>query len=138
MQTIEFDSGMEEFRLSTGGVLRFNPADPNLYARFLEAEDQVEQLEKALLADAGAMEQENAGKAALTLLKKADRELKNILNRVFGGENDFHALLGGVNLLAVAGNGRRVVENLFAALEPVLEAGISRCAQQAAQQARQC
>ena len=134
MQTIEFDSGMEEFRLSCGGVLRFNPADPNLYARFLESEDKLDQLEKALLADARAMEQENAGKAVLVLLHKADWELKNILGWVFGEENDFHALLGGVNLLAVAGNGRRVVENLFSALEPVLEDGISRCARQAAQQ----
>lgn len=31
-------------------------------------------------------------------------------------------------LLAVAGNGERVITNLFAALQPVLEAGARQCA----------
>ena len=127
MKKITFDTGLEQFKLP-GGVLRFNPADPNLYIRFMEAEQRLLCLEETLRTDADAMEEKETGKVILTLMQKADTELKNILSWVFGEENDFHKLLGGVNLLAEASNGRRVVENLFLALEPVLEEGICRCA----------
>ena len=55
--------------------------------------------------------------------------MKQVLNGIFGGENDFETLLEGVNLLAVADNGERVVTNLFAALEPILTEGARRCAE---------
>ena len=32
---LNIDTGVEEFRVNGRGVLRFNPADPNLYHRFL-------------------------------------------------------------------------------------------------------
>lgn len=31
---LNIDTGVEEFRVNGRGVLRFNPADPNLYHRF--------------------------------------------------------------------------------------------------------
>ena len=49
---------------------------------------------------------------------------------------DFQKILSGVNLLAVADNGERVVTNLFAALEPVLVEGAKRCASQQAEAIR--
>ena len=58
--------------------------------------------------------------------------MKAILNWVFGGSNDFQKLLVGINLLAVAEKGERVVTNLFAALEPVLIEGAKLCANQRA------
>ena len=70
------------------------------------------------------------------LMTKADEKMKGILNWVFGGENDFQQLLNGVNLLAVADNGERVVTNLFGALEPVLVEGAKRCADEQAAKAR--
>ena len=54
---------------------------------------------------------------------------------MFGEENDFDALLGGVNLLAVAGNGERVITNLLQALLPVLTEGAKLCAAGQAEQA---
>ena len=33
---LNIDTGVEEFRVNGRGVLRFNPADPNLYHRFLD------------------------------------------------------------------------------------------------------
>ena len=63
------------------------------------------------------------GQKALELLEKADRKTKEVLTWVFGEENDFDRLLGGVNLMAVAANGGRVVTNLFAALQPQVQAG---------------
>lgn len=61
--------------------------------------------------------------------------MKQLLNWIFGGDNDFHKLLDGVNLLAVADNGERVITNLLQALEPVLLEGAKRCADQQAKAA---
>ena len=126
MEKITFDSGVREFKLGSGGVLRFNPADPNLYARFMEAAEKIKAIEEELSAAAQA--EDHSGTAALVLLQSADEKMKQTLNWVFGEGADFDKLLGGVNLLAMGGNGERVVTNLFAALEPVLISGAKCCA----------
>lgn len=133
MQKLTFDSGMQDFRLP-GGVLRFNPADPNVYARFLEAAQELKNLENSL---AGQLQKEPSGQAVLTAMKDADLRIKAILNRVFGGETDFDRLLCGVNLLAAAENGERVITNLLAALQPILVGGAQRCAKTKADEAVQ-
>ena len=40
--------------------------------------------------------------------------------------NSFDAIVDGVNLMAVAGNGERVITNLLAALYPVIEQGVQK------------
>ncbi len=132
MEKIQIDNGIREYRINGDGVLRFNPADPNLYMRFLDAAEMLQKIEESMLGSAG----EN-GERTVHLMAQADREMKQVLSRVFGEENDFHKLLGGVNLLAVANNGERVVTNLFAALQPILAQGAQRCAQDTAAVARQ-
>ena len=124
MQNIQFDSGIRTYRINGEGILRFNPGDPNVYARFLEAVEKLKEAEKELTEQA-----ETAQDAQIVeLVAKADRKMKEILNWVFGAGNDFGQILKGVNLLAVADNGESVITNLFAALEPVLIAGAKRCA----------
>lgn len=132
MEKIQFDSGVRSYRINGGGILRFNPGDPNLYSRFLEAVGKLQEAEKELTWQAETAQAEDIVK----LMQQADEKMKNILGWVFGESNDFHKLLGGVNLLAVADNGERVVTNLFAALEPVLVEGAKRCAGQQAEKAR--
>lgn len=152
METIQFDSGIREYRLEGLGVLRFHPGDPNLYARFLEAAQEISQVEKQLTQQAQALqamgkgeetpvenaastpdngenpnETQDAGKQTVLVLQEADRQIKKILTRVFGGDNDFEKLFSGVSLLAVAGNGERVITNLFAALQPILSQGAATC-----------
>lgn len=122
MKRIKLDSGLEEVAIGCG-VLRFNPRDPNLYVRFQAAVERLQQVEKDLTENAP-----EDGIAAAKLLQKADEKMKEILAWVFGPGNDFEEILGGVNLLAVAKNGERVVTNLFDALEPVLLAGAKTCA----------
>ena len=136
MEKLIFDSGIREFQINGGGVLRFNPGDPNLYGRFLDAMEKVRGVEQELVDRAKEMEQvQDSGAAVLGLLRETDRKLKELLDEVFGEGNDFDALLGGVNLLAVAGNGRRVIENLLGALQPILAQGAEACAKQEAEQA---
>lgn len=135
MEKIKFDAGMHSYRLGDLGVLRFNPSDPNLYSRFLEALEKLRSLEGALPERVAHLDAAD-GAGVVDILTQVDKEMKALLNWVFGPGNDFHEILRGVNLLAVAGNGERVVTNLFAALEPVLVSGAKRCAQEQAQAAK--
>lgn len=132
MKKIKLDAGLEEVLIG-GGVLRFNPRDPNLFARFESAAEKLQTVEKEMVEKAKTSEQD--GLAVMQILQDADKTMKEILSWVFGGGNDFDAILQGVNLLAVASNGQRVVTNLFAALEPMLMAGAKDCAQHRAEQA---
>ena len=132
MENIQFDSGIRTYRINGEGILRFNPGDPNVYARFLEAVDKLKEAEKELTEQA----QTSQDAQIVELVAKADREMKQILNWVFGEGNDFGQILKGVNLLAVADNGETVITNLFAALEPVLIAGAKRCAGELAAKAK--
>lgn len=132
MEKIQFDAGQRSYRINGAGILRFNPSDPNVYTRFLEAAEKLRAVEKNL-----TQEQADSPEALLQCMSRADREMKGILSWVFGSHNDFDSLLEGVNLLAVAENGERVVTNLFAALEPVLLEGAKRCAAEQTQIAQQ-
>ncbi len=115
MEKITFDNGVREFCVNGRGVLRFNPADPNVYLRLSQAEEKIRKIEESL---------SRKGEADARSLWEADRQLKEILNWIFGPENDFEQIAGNVNLLAVAKNGRQVVDNFFTALEPVLTRGV--------------
>ena len=123
MEKIQFDSGLRSYKLGQG-VLRFNPADPNVYARFMEAADKLRSVEQELVSG----DWREKGGDVVQVLLEADRKMKDILGWVFGPGNDFDAMLSGVNLLAVAENGQRVATNLLSALEPVLIAGAKVCA----------
>lgn len=135
MEKIQFDSGVREYRINGDGILRFNPGDPNVYARFMEAAQKLQDMEKELVEQAKAMEGQDSGAQLVRLMAQADKQMKEVLGWVFGQNNDFDKLLGGVNLLAVAANGERVVTNLFAALQPILVAGAESCAKEKADEA---
>ena len=127
MKQLTFDSGIKEFKINNNGVLRFNPSDPNLYSRFMEAAGKIQAVEEKLINDAKKMNSEggdNHGELVLQLLTNAYKEVKKILTEVFGKENDFDQILDGVNLLAVGTNGERVITNFLSALLPVFQDGI--------------
>lgn len=131
MEKIIFDSGIKEYEINNNGVLRFNPSDPNVYARFFDAAEQIQQIENDLVKKGESLnDAENSGEAAIRLMQEADTKVKGILSDVFGESNDFDKLLGGVNLLAVACNGERVITNLMQAMVPIIEQGAKRCAEQ--------
>lgn len=130
MKKLTFDSGVQEFRINGGSVLRFNPGDPNVYARFMEAAEKLQVMETDLAQKAKELEDNDSGTAVVKLMAEADKQMKDVLGWVFGQGNDFDKILGGVNLLAVAANGERVVTNLLTALQPVLIAGAEACAQE--------
>lgn len=129
MEILNFDSGIREYKINNNGVLRFNPGDPNVYARFFEAVERLQEIEKELVSKAKALEEKD-GVAVLQILSDADKQMKDALNWVFGNGNDFDEIMEGVNLMAVATNGERVITNLINALTPILQEGAETCAQQ--------
>lgn len=136
MEKLFFDSGVKEFQVNEGGVLRFNPSDPNVYARFLSVMGKIQAVEDELVAKARDIQQSEdqaeSGAAVLRLMSEADRKTKDLLTEAFGAGNDFDEILGGVNLLAVASNGERVITNFLAVLQPIMVSGAENCAKQQA------
>lgn len=130
MEKLIFDTGMKSFTVNDGGVLRFNPSDPNVYARFVEAAAKIQAVEDDMVKKAQSIkaEGEEAGEAALKLMKEADQEMKKILGWVFGEINDFEKIFAGVNLMAVGENGERVITNFISALLPIMQTGAQKCA----------
>lgn len=122
MNILKLDLGIKEYQLTENGVLRFNPSDPNVYARFLDAEKDIRAVEQEAAVKAKA-ETDNIGGTAIRIMEEADSKIKDILNRIFGHGNNFHAILEGVNVLAVGSNGIRIISNLLEVLTPIMEQG---------------
>ena len=103
---LNIDTGVEEFRVNGRGVLRFNPADPNLYHRFFAAGAELDGYDAALTKALAALDGDEQQRAAagLALLNEYDGKIKKLLTGIFGAENDFDAILGGVNLAGVGAN----------------------------------
>ncbi len=127
MERLVIDTGIKEYDINGNGVLRFNPSDPNVYARFMDALPELEKMEqeyearvKKLPPDA---DETKASTELLNATRDIDQNIKRTLATVFGEENDFNKLLGGANLMAVAGNGKRIIANLLEALSPIVQAG---------------
>lgn len=125
MEKIVFDGGLKEYEVG-GGILSFNPSDPNVYTRFMEATDKLRAIEDTLVNKAKATD--GSGEAVLQLLRDADLEAKQVLGWVFGEQNDFDKILNGTNLLAVGTNGERILTNFLQALLPVIKSGAEACA----------
>lgn len=128
MEQLNFDSGIKEFKMNSNGVLRFNPGDPNVYARFMEAAEKIQEIESEMAAKVKTLDNsETNGAAVLQIVAEADKQMKETLNWVFGRGNDFDEIMDGVNLMAVASNGERVITNLLNALLPVIQDGAEKC-----------
>lgn len=135
MQKLNFDLGIKEYEIG-GGVLRFNPSDPNVYTRFLEAANKLTEIEKRLMAKAKEAEGGSTGETMLKLMEETDKETKELLAWIFGAKNDFDAIFCGANILGVGANGERIITNFIHAVQPILEKGARSCARQQVNQAK--
>ena len=64
---LNIDTGVEEFRVNGRGVLRFNPADPNLYHRFFAAGAELDGYDAALTKALAALDGDEQQRAAAGL-----------------------------------------------------------------------
>ena len=131
MKELSAESGIQEYRINGGAVLCFDHQDPHPKERLAQAESKLRAMEKQLTRKLNAVKKKpahDAGAAAIALMCKTDKRMKKILNDIFGLDNDFDKILEGVNLMAVAGNGKRVITNLLDVLQPIMEDGAQACA----------
>lgn len=139
MELLNFDSGIKEYQINGKGVLRFNPSDPSVYGRFMDAMDDIKAVEREMTEKAKKAENKQGaerGEEVIRIMCESDKKMKEILNVVFGHGNNFDEILEGVNLMAVATNGNRVVTNLINALQPLMESGARACASDAVETAK--
>ncbi len=131
---LKFDDGIKEFEVNGKELLRFNPSDPNVYRRFFEVAEELPAMEEDFRKRAERLDKEDAV-ALLGLMGELDKKVKERLSYVFGPENDFERILGGVNLMAVGQNGQRIVVNVLEAFQPILEEGVKQHRKEAAAEA---
>lgn len=127
MKKLIIDTGVQEFDIN-GKILRFNPADINVFKRLMDARDKITGIEQSLVEKAQNIAEGNLGATVIHLMAEADAEMKKVLRDIFGSENDFEEIFAGVNLMAVATNGERVITNFLAAITPILEEGARKAA----------
>lgn len=137
-----FDDGILRLDVNGNGLLCFNPSDFNVYQRFCALVKELPKLEEQYKAEVEQMPEdasegeiiELAGRE-LDRAKEIDAAVKQKLSGVFGTNNDFDKLLGGVNLMAFGSNGERIITNLLNALTPYLEDGVKKHMDDAAAEA---
>ena len=136
MELLNIDIGLKSYQFVEGApALVFNPSDPNVYARYMNAMDSIKAVETEMAQKASSVKIENdtvearaaAGSESLKIMAETDRRIKEILNGIFGSGNDFNDILRGVNLMAVTASGDRVINNVLNALSPIMEAGAKSC-----------
>ena len=123
MEKLVFSTGMEEYPLENGGVLRFNPRDPSVLERFLALEEKIGSLKPQ-------------GQTPVEKWADADSRCRQMLAEVFPG-NDFGQILGLGNCLALCENGASVMGNFLAAVEGVLEHGVKVLMEEAIRKAKE-
>lgn len=129
MEKITIDTGVVEYEVN-GTPLRFNPSDYNVYARFFEFYNELDELTKPYADASSAQQDEETGvdekgfaKTAdlLALAKETDGKIKERLAYVFGEGNDFDAMFHGVNVLAANDSGNLIIEDFLNAVMPLIE-----------------
>ena len=128
-----FDDGLVRLDINGNGTLTFNPSDFNVYERFYALSKELPEIEKKYAAEVEPMP-ENMDSAQVAKLagreliraKEIDAEVKAKLSAVFGAGNDFDRLLGGINIMAFGSNGERIISNLLTALQPYIEEGVKK------------
>lgn len=130
MEKLNISVGIKRYQLVEGGaLLSFNPGDPNVYARYMENIPKIKEVEQEMSAKAKTVDVNaaDAGEKTLQLMRETDIRMKEILNQIFGKENNFDEILLGVNLMAVTDSGDRVISNVLEALTPIMNSGAKSC-----------
>lgn len=129
MESLTFDTGVKEYEVNGSGTLRFNPTDPNVYARLLKAKDDICLVEaeyvKNLETARKNQDKRKFSESAAQALSEADAKVKDILSNVFGQDNDFHKIFDGVSIVALQRDGKtRVLSAFLDAVVPIMKNGM--------------
>ena len=127
MEQLTLDVGIKEYNINGKAVLRFNPADPNVYERYISAIEKIDEIEKEMSEKAKKIKESDKDYSvkSLHLMREADIKAKEILSNIFGEGNDMEQIFEGVNVMAVSTTGKRVIENFMDIIGPIIESGAS-------------
>lgn len=133
MENLIFDNGVKEYSINGRATLCFNPADPNVYARYVDSVEKINEIEAGMRATGASLDENSPdyAKQSLDIMRDADAKVKAMLRETFGAKNDFDAIFDGVNVMGVAVNGKMVITNFMEMLAPILEDGAKRFVDQA-------
>ena len=124
MKQLTIDTGVEEFSVNGRACCASTPPTPTSTTGFLMRARPSRPWTKSWRRRPPPCREGDAGtEAGLALLADYDGRIKALLTDIFGAENDFDKVLGGVNLAGVGANGKRVVQNLLEALTPIPAGG---------------
>lgn len=129
MENIVFDDGLIELNINNRGVIRFNPTDFNLYSRFFDICNKLQDIEKEYKElenqiDTTKDDPETIAKL-FAGLNDIDRTVKRGLSDAFGDGNDIGSIFCGINIMSFGSNGERIVTNFLNSISPYIERGVS-------------
>lgn len=126
MEKLIFDDGVIRLNVNGNGILAFNPSDFNIYDRLMKFANEVVEMEKEYQTAVNENDSEiDVADKELSRATKIDAKVKERLNMVFGGDNDFFTIFNGVNIMAFGSNGERVITNFLHAITPYIEKGLA-------------
>lgn len=111
MRELNFDTGVVEYRVNGGTVIRFNPADTGFVERLHDLFEKLGREQEALKADEGVFDQ----------IRSREAQMRADIDGVFG-PGTCQAVFAGVGVYALAGGLPLWANFLLAVLDEVADA----------------
>ena len=119
MNTLSFETGLQEFRLNEKCTVRFNPTDTNFIARIYDAFDALDKKQDDYRR---RLDETEDPAELISMMKERDVEMREIIDKVFDSPI-CEPLFGSVSVFSMAG-GSPIWANLFFAIIDVIDADI--------------
>lgn len=121
MKELNFETGLVEYKINGGTVVRFNPTDSNFVKRLFDAYDLLDSKQDFYKRRVETMADK---KEVFVFAKEQDEEMRGIIDGLFN-EPVSDALFGGMNTYSLA-EGLPVWCNLMFMLMDEIDTGFAR------------
>lgn len=113
MRSLDFDNGIRTFAINgdESNVIRVSVSDANMMTRYENAKTRLDEIAEKF------RESDEGGDSLAEALTLGDRELRSVIDCIFGDGTSEHAF-GGVNCLSAVSGGRFLFEAFLEALIP--------------------
>lgn len=119
MDNLNLDLGLKSVKLhENGGVLSFNPTDPNIVYRYRELEKLITDL--APIYEEKISKADDDDDARFDSVRDIDLQIKDKLSYTFGSWNDFDAIFMGTHFMALSNDGNPVIYNFLDRIAPMV------------------
>lgn len=122
MKSLNFDDGCIELAIQgdEGRLLKFNPTDYNMAAKFYDLMENAEKKQKELKDKSKKIDNIKNEKDMIEYLRHNDIFFKEELDKIFGNGSS-ELIFAGINVMTTASNGDFVITNFLNALIPYFE-----------------